>query len=159
MDRQYNAWKREADRFWAAAEPCYRNAAQLVAEIAATGADDALRQAAMQALPSLRNAAIARADRSTKDLAKRRFSVMRDLLHTLTAPRFGKRGATPALLTPHDRHCQALGLPFGRRLSAPEIHDAYKRAAMHVHPDHGGTARDFVRIAAAREALIKEGQA
>ena len=55
MDRQLTTWKTLADRFWSAAAPDYREAAQLTAEIASAG-DDALRHAAMQALPSLRNA-------------------------------------------------------------------------------------------------------
>jgi DNA-binding GntR family transcriptional regulator len=83
MDSQLKAWKLRADRFWSAASPDYREAAQLAADIAGSRADEALRKAAAQALPSLRNAMPARADRSTRDLARRRLSVVRDLLHTL----------------------------------------------------------------------------
>ncbi len=119
MDQQLTVWKAQADRFWSALAPDFRAAAQLAAEIAGAGGDDGLRKAAAQALPSLRNAMAKRADRSTRDLAKRRFSVVRDLLHTLTAPRFGKRGGAPAAMTPQEHHRQMLGLPFGRRLSAP----------------------------------------
>jgi hypothetical protein len=156
MDSQFKAWKLRADRFWSAASPDYREAAQLAADIAGSGADEALRKAAAQALPSLRNAMITRADRSTRDLARRRLSVVRDLLHTLSATPFGKRGRTPAPLTPQEHHRQMLGLPFGRRLSVPEIQQAYKRAAKTSHPDGGGSARDFVRLSAARDALMKE---
>ena len=156
MDSQLKAWKLRADRFWSAASPDYREAAQLAADIAGSGADEALRKAAAQALPSLRNAVLKGADRSTRELARRRLSVVRDLLHILSATPFGKRGQTPEPLTPQERDRQMLGLPFGRRLSVPEIQQAYKRAAKKSHPDGGGSARDFVRLSAARDALIKE---
>jgi hypothetical protein len=155
MDRQLNGWKVLADRFWSAAVPDYHEATQLVAEMA-SASDDTLRQAATQALPSLRNATAKRADRSTKDLARRRFSRVRDCLHALTAPRFGKRGSEPAPLTPQDQNRQLLGLPLGRHLSSPEILQAYKRAARTMHPDGGGSARDFVTLLEARDALMKE---
>jgi hypothetical protein len=119
MDSQLKAWKLRADRFWFAASPDYREAAQLAADIAGSRADDALRQAAAQALPSLRNAVLKGADRSTRELARRRLSVVRDLLHILSATPFGKRGQTPEPLTPQERDRQMLGLPFGRRLSVP----------------------------------------
>jgi hypothetical protein len=108
MDRQLTTWKALADRFWSANMPDYREAAQLTAEIA-SASDDALRHAAMQALPSLRNALAARADRGARDLAKRRFSLVRDRLHTLTAPRFGRRGGETGPLTSQERnrHCLA----------------------------------------------------
>jgi hypothetical protein len=155
MDSQFRTWKLRADRFWSAATPDYAEAAQLAADIAGSS-DDALRQAAMQALPSLRNAMLKRADRSTKDLAKRRLSVVRDRLHMLTTTPFGKRGPAPAPLTPQEFNRQMLGLPFGRRLSVPEIQQAYKRAAKKSHPDGGGSTRDFVNLSAARDALMKE---
>src|ERR1700743_3615644 len=141
MDRQLPTWKALADRFWSAAAPDYREAAQLTAEIASAG-DDALRQPQRQPSPSLRNALAPRADRSARDLAKRRFSLVRDRLHVLSAPRFGKRGVDI--------------LPFGRDLSAPEIQQAYKRAARTMHPDGGGSVREFVSLLAARDALMKE---
>jgi len=73
MHRQFTEWKRAIDRLWSAAAPDYREAARLTAEIA--GCDEpALRQAAVQALPSLRSAMPARADRSTRDLAHRRLA-------------------------------------------------------------------------------------
>ena len=155
MDRQLATWKALADRFWQADAPDYREAALLTAEIA-SASDDLLRHAAMQALPSLRNAVSKRADRSARDLAKRRFSVVRDRLHTLTAPRFGKRGGETGPLTPQERNRQLLGLPPGRHLSAPEIQQAYKRVAKTLHPDGGGSARDFVGRLEARDALMKE---
>jgi hypothetical protein len=155
MDRQLTSWKALADRFWSAAAPDFHEAAQLAAEIASAG-DDALRHAAMQALPSLRNAMAKRADRSARDLAARRFSVVRDRLHVLTAPRFGKRGGEQANLTPQQHNRQLLGLPLGRHLSAPEIQQAYKRTAKTLHPDGGGSAREFVGLLEARDALMKE---
>jgi hypothetical protein len=82
--------------------------------------------------------------------------MVRDRLHTLTAPRFGKRGAEQAPLTPQEHNRQLLGLPFGRHLSAPEIRQAYKRAAKTLHPDGGGSVREFVSLLAARDALMKE---
>jgi hypothetical protein len=155
MDRQLTTWKTLADQFWSAAAPDYREAAQLTAEIAATS-DDTLRQAARQALPSLRNAVPRHAGDSARELAKRRFSPVRDRLHTLTAPRFGRRGGEAEPLTPQEHNRQLLGLPFGRRLSGPEIQQAYKRVAKTLHPDGGGSARDFVGLLEARDALMKE---
>ena len=62
-------------------------------------------------------------------------------------------------LTPHDG-CRAWkGMDWGvlgRRLSGPEIHQAYKRVAKRVHPDAGGNAREFQELSAARDALMKE---
>jgi hypothetical protein len=155
MDRQLTSWKALADRFWQADAPDYREAAQLTAEIASAG-DDTLRRAAKQALPSLRNAMAKRADRSARDMARRRFSLVRDRLHTLTVPRFGKRGGEQPPLTPQDRNRQMLGLPLDRPVSAPEIQQAYKRAAKTLHPDGGGSTRDFVGLLEARDALMKE---
>jgi hypothetical protein len=155
MDRHLSEWKLGVERLWTAV-PDYRQAARLVAEIA-RGADDAtLRQAAMQALPSLRNACADKADRGAKDLAWRRFSLVRDALHTLTLPRFGKRGHVAKSLTPEQHYRQMLGLPFGRRLAGSEIHQAYKRAAKTMHPDGGGNSREFQELSRARDALMKE---
>src|SRR4051812_16114345 len=100
MDRQFNEWKLGLERLWSAAAPDYRAAARLVAEIAGESADATLRRAAAQALPGLRNAMAARAEGSARELAWRRLSAVRDVLHTLTAPRFGKRGATARSQTP-----------------------------------------------------------
>ncbi|MDB5606536.1 MAG: hypothetical protein JWP25_3436 [Bradyrhizobium sp.] len=156
MDRQLREWKLSVERLWSAAAPDYREAERLALDIARTSADVTLRQAATQALPSLRNALLKSADRSTKDLAWRRLSVIRDVLHVATAPRFGKRGNVSKPLTPEEHHRQMLGLPFGRRLTAPEIHQAYKRAAKTAHPDGGGNGREFQELSAARDALMKE---
>jgi hypothetical protein len=156
MEQQFREWKRSIDRFWSAAAPDYLDAAKLTAEIAHSSDDVALRQAAAQALPSLRSATLKKAGQSSKDLARRRLSIVRDSLHALTAPQFGKRRTAPKLLTSEERHRQLLGLPLGRRLAGAEIHEAYKRAAKTAHPDGGGNAREFHELSAARDALMKE---
>jgi curved DNA-binding protein CbpA len=80
---------------------------------------------------------------------------MRDALHLLTGPRFGKRRRVGEMPTPDEHHRQMLGLPLGRRLFGPEIREAYKRAAKKVHPDIGGSERAFLELSAARDALLK----
>ena len=158
MDQQFNAWKSAIERFWPAATPDYREVARLAAEIAAGSADETLRQAAAQALPSLRNASLKSADRRAKEVARRQLSVVRDVLHTLTAPRFGRRGVVPKTLSPEEHYRQMLGLPFGVRLASADIHQAYKRAAKTMHPDGGGNEREFRELSAARDALMKQHQ-
>ena len=111
-----------------------------------------LRQAATQALPILRHASAEDADPGITEAARRRLGVIREVLHTLTTPRFGRREIPVKPLAPEERHRQLLGLPLGRRLSGAEIHRAWKRA----HPDAGGSAREFLELSAAREALMKE---
>jgi hypothetical protein len=156
MEQQLREWKRSIDRFWSAAAPDYLDAAKLAAEIA-RGSDDAgLRQAAAQTLPSLRSATLKKAGQSSKDLARRRLGIVRDILHALTAPQFGKRRTAPKLLTSEERHRQLLGLPLGRHLAGAEIHQAYKRAAKTAHPDGGGSAREFHELSVALDALMKE---
>src|SRR5258708_36163629 len=100
MDQQLNTWKSAIERFWSAATPDYREVARLAAEIAAGSTDETLQQAAAQALPSLRNASLTSADRRAREVAHRRPHVIRDVLHTLTAPPFGQRGIAPRALTP-----------------------------------------------------------
>src|SRR4051812_20580867 len=156
MERQVARWKLAVDRLWSAPVLEAGDAARLVAEIA--GCDDpALRQAAVQALPSLRNAALKGADRGTRELAHRRLGLVRDALHVLTAPRFGRRGVTTAV-TPEERHRQLLGLPLGRRLAAAEIQSAFKRVAKTAHPDGGGNGQEFRELSAARDALLRGRQ-
>lgn len=151
MNAQTKAWKREIDRLWSAPALDYRQAAQFVAEMA-RGEEPALRAAAGQALPNLRQACLKTADRMTKTLAQRRLGTVRDALHALDAPRFGKRREMPS---PEEHYRRVLGLPLGRRLDGTEIHQAYKRAAKTVHPDAGGSERDFQELSAARDALMK----
>lgn len=90
------------------------------------------------------------------DAARRRLGVIREVLHTLATPKFGRRDIPLQTLAPEQRHRQLLGLPLDRRLSAPEIHRAWKRAAKSAHPDAGGSAQAFLALSAAREALIAE---
>ena len=156
MDRQLSEWKLGVERMWSADAPDYHEAARLASEIATMSEAAILRQAATQALPILRSASAEDADQSTHDAARRRLGVIREVLHELTALRFGKRETAVKVLTSEERYRQMLGLPLDARLSAPEIHQAYKRAAKTAHPDAGGNARDFLELSAAREALIKE---
>jgi len=153
MDRQLMEWKLGVERLWPAATLDYRAAERLAADIATYSGDAMLRQAATQALPSLRGAALENADRSTQDEARRRLGAMRDILQALDDTGFGRRGVA---LTPEARYRQMLGLPLGRRLARAEIHQAYKRAAKTAHPDVGGNARDFLALSAAQEALMRE---
>jgi hypothetical protein len=146
-------WKDAVDRLWSAPQLDYAQAARLAAEIA-RGEEPALQSAAAQVLPSLRGASLKGADRSAREVARRRLSALRDLLHALDAPRFGKRGH--AALTPQEQHRRLLGLPPGRPLLGAEIKEAYKRAAKKLHPDAGGNARDFHALAEARDALMRE---
>jgi hypothetical protein len=153
MELQQKQWKRDTDRLWSASPFDIREAASLAAEIARHGADEGLRQAAAQALPSLRGACLKTSDQISRNVARRRFGAIRDVLHAPEVPRFGKRAAVPA---PEQQHRRLLGLPPGRHLSEPEIQQGYKRAAKRLHPDAGGSAREFTELAAARDALMKK---
>lgn len=155
MDPNIRHWKVAIERFCAAPDPDYREMAKMVAEIATTEIDETLRHAAAQVLPILRQAALKSADRRTKAMALRRLGIIGDALHMLSAPRFGRRGLAPKALTQEEQYRQLLGLPFGRRLAATEVHQAFKRAAKTVHPDGGGNGAAFLELAAARDALIK----
>jgi hypothetical protein len=152
MESQNKQWKREADRLWSVSPFDIREAAGLAAEIARHAADETLRQAAAQALPSLRGACLKTSDQMSRNIARRRFGAIRDELHALDAPRFGKREAMPAS---EQQHRRLLGLAAERQLSEPEIQQGYKRAAKRLHPDAGGSAREFTELSAARDALMK----
>jgi hypothetical protein len=156
MERQYTTWKHTLDQIWSAPSPDWRAATRLLAEIAAEGRDDELRRAAAQVLPFLRHVSATRGGRVSPDAARRRLSMVRDVLYTRTAPRFGRRGAAKTL-TADERYRQMLGLPLGRHLSPNEIHQAFKHAAKSLHPDAGGDPRAFLELAAAREALMHPG--
>ena len=90
MSKQTIEWKRLVDRLWSAADLDYAQGARLVAEIAGSE-EPALQRAAAQALPSLRGACLKGADRAARARARRRLSAVRDILHALDAPRFGRR--------------------------------------------------------------------
>ena len=115
-----------------------------------------LRQAATQALPILRSASVQKTDQAIQDAARRRLGVLREALHALLTPQFGRRQSSLKALTPEEGYRQTLGLPFGRSLSRAEIHRAYKHVAKRAHPDAGGSAREFQQISAARDALIRQ---
>jgi hypothetical protein len=152
MDGRLKSWKLAVDELWVEPALDYAQAARLIADIAGS-ADQHLRDTAAQALPSLRHATLKNADRAAKALARRRLGAVRDALHALDAPRFGKRAA---VVTPQDHYRRLLGLPLGRRLFAPEISEAYKRAAKKLHPDAGGSEREFQELSRARDALMRE---
>lgn len=156
MDRYLAKWKLEFDRIWSAHAPDYAEAMRLAERIASTSEDEALRQAAAQALPILRCAAAAGADHATHVAARRRLGVMHEALAALTAPQFGRRRALPKSMTPEERSRELLGLPLGGRLSEREIHRAYKLLAKRAHPDAGGSEEAFLRIVAAHDALMRE---
>jgi hypothetical protein len=156
MNQRLAEWKLAFDRIWSAHAPDYGEAVTLAERIADRAEDEALRQAASQALPILRCAAEAGADHATCVAARRRLGVIREVMAALTTPQFGRRPAQPKLLTPEERSRQLLGLPLDRRLSENEIHRAYKLLAKRTHPDAGGSEEAFLRISAAHEALMKE---
>jgi hypothetical protein len=156
MDRKLWEWKFGVERIWSAAAPDYDEAARLAADMANASVEAILRQAATQALPILRSASSEDADQSTTDAARRRLGVVREALHELTTPQFGKRQTAVKVLTPGECYRQLLGLPLGPRLSRAEIHRAWKRVAKTAHPDAGGSAREFLELSAARDALMKE---
>jgi hypothetical protein len=156
MDRHLAGWKLELDRIWSAHAPDYGEAVALAQRIASLAEEEALRQAASQALPILRCAAIEGADHATCVAARRRLGVMHEVLAALTAPHFGHRSAVPKFLTVEQRSRQLLGLPLECGLSENEIHHAYRLLAKRAHPDAGGSEEAFLRISAAHAALIKE---
>ena len=152
MEMQHKQWKRDADRLWQASPFDVRGAAALAAEIARHGADETLRQAAVQALPSLRGACLKTSDQMSRNVARRRFGAIRDALHALDAPRFGKRASVPA---PEQQHRRLLGLSSEGQLAETEIQQGYKRTAKRLHPDAGGSTHEFAELSAARDALMK----
>src|ERR1700761_5924718 len=137
MDRHLAEWKLEFDRIWSAHAPDYAEAVVLAQRIAAHAEDEALRQAASQALPILRCAVQDSTDHATCVAARRRLGVMREGMAALTTPQFGRRPAQPKPATPEERSRRLLGLPLDRGLSETEIHRAYKLLAKRTHPDAG----------------------
>ena len=156
MDRRLADWKFDIERICSAPAPDYREAACLADDMIRFGEETTLRQAATQALPILRSASVQKTDQAIQDAARRRLGVLRETLHALATPQFGKRQASVKALTPEEGYRRMLGLPFGRSLSRAEIHRAYKHVAKRAHPDAGGSAREFQEISAARDALIRQ---
>jgi hypothetical protein len=148
-------WKVALERVWSAASIDCPEAGRLVAEIAASDADEPVRQAARQAMPTLRHALLDPTDNEAAEAARRRIGVVVDLLREQTAPRFGRRGAVSKPLTAEQGARQMLGLPLAGHLAGAEIHHAFKLAAKRVHPDGGGSEKEFLDLTAARDALIK----
>jgi hypothetical protein len=158
MDRHIGEWRHAVDRFWQAEGPDWTEVAQIVAAIAATGEEADLRHAATQAQPSIRNAAANPQDHMMGVVARRRLGVIREVLHELTTPKFGRRRAGPVMRTADEDHREMLGLPLHRQLAANEIHQAFRRTAKRMHPDAGGDAHAFLALSAARDALMHPGK-
>ena len=152
MERHVGEWKHAVDRFWQAEGPDWTEVGHLVAAIATSEEID-LRHAATQAQPSIRNAAANPQDLMSRVVARRRLGVIREVLHALAAPKFGRRGAEK-VLTLEERYREMLGLPLGGQLAAAEIHRAFRRTAKRMHPDAGGDATAFLALSAARDALM-----
>ena len=156
LDARLDSWKLALERLRSAQSADFAEAGRLVAEIARTSTDTMLRQAAEQALPVLRQAA-GNDDHGVTLAAQRRLGVVLEVVHDLTAPRFGRRNAMPKKLSTEDRARKMLGLPLAVQLTCEDINQAYRRAAKGLHPDHGGSAQAFIDLAAARDVLIHPG--
>src|SRR6478752_10006402 len=152
MDR-LDSWKLALERLRSAPLADWTEAGRIVAEIARTSSDATLRQAAEQGLPVLRQAAD-NDDPAVTLAAQRRLGVIIEVIHDLTAPRFGRRNAKPKKLSSEDRARKLLGLPLAVQLTCEDINQAYRRAAKGMHPDRGGSAQAFIDLAAARDILI-----
>ncbi|HXH46170.1 MAG TPA: J domain-containing protein [Bradyrhizobium sp.] len=156
MMERLETWKLALERVRSAQSADWAEAGRLVAEIARMSGDVTLRQAAEQALPVLRQA-VDNDDHGVTLAAHRRVGVVLDVIHDLTAPRFGRRNAAPKKLSSEDRARKVLGLPLAVQLTCEDINQAYRRAAKDMHPDHGGSAQAFMDLAAARDVLIHPG--
>lgn len=156
MMERLESWKPALERLRSAEGVDWTEAARLVAEIARMSLDATLRQAAEQALPVLRQA-LDNDDHAVALAARRRIGVILDVVHDLTAPRFGRRNGAPKKLSSEDRARKMLGLPLAVQLTCEDINQAYRRAAKCKHPDQGGNAQAFIDLAAARDILIHPG--
>lgn len=156
MMERLDSWKLALERLRAAQSADFAEAGRLIGEIARMSSDATLRQAAEQALPVLRQA-VDNDDQSVTLAAQRRLGVVLDVVHDLTAPRFGRRNAVPKKLSSEDRARKMLGLPLAVQLTCEDINQAYRRAAKGLHPDQGGSTEAFIDLAAARDILIHPG--
>ncbi|PDT89930.1 molecular chaperone DnaJ [Bradyrhizobium sp. Y36] len=156
LDPRIDSWKLALERLRSAQSADFAEAGRLVAEIARMSTDTMLRQAAEQALPVLRQA-IDNHDHGVTLAAQRRLAVVLEVVHDLTAPRFGRRNAMPKQLSTEDRARKLLGLPLSVQLTCEDINQAYRRAAKGMHPDRGGSTQAFIDLAAARDVLIHPG--
>jgi len=156
MMERLESWKLALERLRSPESADWAEAGRLVAEIVRMSTDVTLRQAAEQALPVLRQA-VDNDDHGVTLAAQRRIGVVLDVVHGLTAPRFGRRNAMPKKLSSEDRARKVLGLPLAVQLTCDDINQAYRRAAKGKHPDQGGSAQAFIDLAAARDILIHPG--
>ena len=156
MMERLESWKLALERLRSPESADWAEAGRLVAEIVRMSTDVTLRQAAEQALPVLRQA-VDNDDHGVTLAAQRRIGVVLDVVHGLTAPRFGRRNAMPKKLSSEDRARKVLGLPLAVQLTCEDINQAYRRAAKSTHPDQGGNAQAFIDLAAARDILIHPG--
>lgn len=156
MIERIESWKLALERLRTAHAVDWDEAGRVAAEIARLGQDPTLCQAAEQAIPILRQAAHDD-DNGITVAAQRRLGVILEVIHGLTAPRFGRRSALPKKLTNEERARKTLGLPLAVQLTCDDIHQAYRRAARDMHPDHGGSQQAFLDLAAARDILMHPG--
>ncbi|AMA56491.1 molecular chaperone DnaJ [Bradyrhizobium sp. CCGE-LA001] len=156
MMERLETWKLALERLRSAQAADWGEAGRVVAEIVRMSTDVTLRQAAEQALPVLRQA-VDNDDHSVTLAAQRRIGVVLEVIHDLSAPRFGRRNAMPKKLSSEDRARKVLGLPLAVQLTCEDINQAYRRAAKGMHPDHGGSTEAFIDLAAARDILIHPG--
>lgn len=158
MTEQMKHWKTSVERLVSTGDIGWNDAARLATEIAAHAPDPLLRQAATQAIPILRSAAQGGADPSITLGARRRLVILFDVLQELARPRFGMRRARPRPLTAEQRARKMLQLPLDKQLAAPEIRQAFRRAAKMAHPDvAGGSDEAFRELIAAQEMLMQQG--
>jgi hypothetical protein len=142
MMERLESWKLALERLRSAQGADWAEAGRLVAEIARMSTDTMLRQA------------VDNDDHGVTLAAQRRLGVVLEVVHDLTAPRFGRRNAAPKTLSSEDRARKVLGLPLAVQLTCEDINQAYRRAAKGMHPDRGGSAQAFIDLAAARDILI-----
>lgn len=157
MMERIESWKLALERLRSAQSVDWTEAGRLASEIARLAADLTLRRAAEQAIPILRQAALDDDDHDIVVAAQRRLGVIIEVVHELTAPRFGRRNATPKKLSREERARQTLGLPLAVQLTCEDIHQAYRRLAKTTHPDRGGSEQAFLELATARDILIHPG--
>lgn len=55
-----------------------------------------------------------------------------------------------------EQHRETLNLPMDGALTPSEINAAFRRLAKTAHPDAGGSAEEYRRIAEARDALLEQ---
>lgn len=157
MIERIESWKLALERLRTAHSVDWEEAGRLAAEIARISPEPTLRQAAEQAIPILRQAVQNGEDNDIVVAAQRRLGVVLDVVHNLTAPRFGRRGALPKKLSREDSARRTLGLPLAVQLTCDDINQAYRRLAKTMHPDLGGSEQAFLDLSAARDILIHPG--